>query len=150
MIVAGETTQQLVVFSLGDEEYALPIGQVQEIIRFTKPRAIASPLAFLAGVISLRGRVIPILDLTVRLGLPGRTVSAQEAKIVIVEGREGAAGIVVSGVEEVLLVEAEQVDELAVARGGFAFGIVKLDEGRLVVLLDAAELCAGLRVAEAA
>ncbi len=49
------SSQQLVVFSLGGEEYALPIGAVHEIIRFTEPRSVASDDAWIRGVIGLRG-----------------------------------------------------------------------------------------------
>ena len=57
------TSQQLVVFSLGSEEYALPIGSVHEIIRYTEPRTVASDAAWIRGVIGLRGKIIPIFDL---------------------------------------------------------------------------------------
>ncbi len=48
------------MFSLGSEEYALPIGSVHEIIRFTEPRTVASDAAWIRGVIGLRGKIIPI------------------------------------------------------------------------------------------
>jgi len=57
-------TGQLVVFSLGGEEYALPIATVSEISRHATPRAVASDAP---GVIGLRGKVIPVIDLTARL-----------------------------------------------------------------------------------
>ena len=62
-------SRQLVVFSLGDEEYALPITQVHEIIRFTEPRSVASEVPWIRGVIGLRGKIIPIFDLAARMGL---------------------------------------------------------------------------------
>jgi purine-binding chemotaxis protein CheW len=74
---------QLVVFSLGDEEYALPITDVQEIIRYTEPRAVASEAPWIRGVISLRGKIIPVCDLAARLGLPAD--GEPHANIVIVE-----------------------------------------------------------------
>ena len=51
--------RQLVVFTLGAEQYALPIEQVHEIIRYDEPRSVASPIAWVRGVISLRGRIVP-------------------------------------------------------------------------------------------
>ena len=63
------TSQQLVVFSIGSEEYALPIGAVHEIIRFTEPRSVASDVPWIRGVIGLRGKIIPIYDLASRMGL---------------------------------------------------------------------------------
>src|SRR2546425_7949084 len=90
--MSSETTRQLVVFSLGEEEYALPITHVQEIIRYSEPRAVAADDAWIRGVISLRGKIIPVCDLAARLGLP--VESGENAKIVIVEagGRPPGAG----------------------------------------------------------
>ena len=66
------TTRQLVVFTLGSEEYALPIRQVHEIIRYTEPRSVAAQSGWVRGVISLRGKIVPVFDLAARLGLAGR------------------------------------------------------------------------------
>ena len=63
------TTRQLVVFTLGSEEYALPIRQVHEIIRYTEPRTVVSDAAWIRGVIGLRGKIIPIFDLASRMEL---------------------------------------------------------------------------------
>jgi len=60
-------TRQLVVFSLGNEEYALPIADVHEIIRYTEPRSVASSVDWVRGVISLRGKIVPVYDLASRL-----------------------------------------------------------------------------------
>ena len=60
---------QIVVCALGDEEYGLPVGQVREIVRYTTPRPVASDVPWMRGVVSLRGRLVPVHDLGVRLGL---------------------------------------------------------------------------------
>src|SRR5437870_4403206 len=93
-----DSARQLVVFSLGEEEYALPIERVQEIIRFTEPRSVASRDPWLRGVISLRGKIVPVCDLAARLGLPAG--QADSAKIEIVETDTGTAGVIVDDVEE--------------------------------------------------
>jgi purine-binding chemotaxis protein CheW len=62
---------QLVVLALRDEEYGLPITQVQESIRFSEPRTFPIPHASIRGVINLRGRVIPACDLKLLLDAPG-------------------------------------------------------------------------------
>ena len=98
------TSQQLVVFSIGSEEYALPIGAVHEIIRFTEPRSVASDVPWIRGVIGLRGKIIPIYDLAARMGIA--VADAEFGKIVIVETGTGQAGVVVGDVEEVLTVTA--------------------------------------------
>src|SRR5690349_15550936 len=116
--------RQLVVFSLGNEEYALPITQVHEIIRYTEPRSVASPLAWIRGVISLRGKIVPVYDLAARLGI-NREAGEAKAKIVIVETDTEMAGVVVDEVEEVLTISDEQIDAVPVAGADSIDGIVK-------------------------
>src|SRR4051812_50113429 len=103
------TTRQLVVFTLGSEEYALPIRQVHEIIRYTEPRSVAAEAGWVRGVISLRGKIIPVYDLSARLGLATEG-SAEGGKIVIVETATDMAGVVDADVEEGLTVEEAQPD----------------------------------------
>ena len=131
--VVTERTQQLVVFSLGAEEYALPITQVQEIIRYTEPRAVASEAHWIKGVISLRGKIVPVCDLAARLNL-GAELSS-DAKIVIVETGGGTAGVIVDEVEEVLTVDGSSLDAVPAAGTEFIDAIAKIDD-RLVVLLN--------------
>jgi purine-binding chemotaxis protein CheW len=63
---AHTDSQQVVVFSLGGEQYALPIASVSEIIRYTPPRSIASADRYTHGVIGLRGKIVPVFDLAAR------------------------------------------------------------------------------------
>ena len=126
-------SRQLVVFSLGEEEYALPITQVHEIIRYTEPRSVASSDPSVRGVISLRGKILPVYDLATRLGVEHADVT--EAKIVIVETAEDMAGVVVDDVEEVITISGDQLDEAPTAGGRGIDGIAKIGD-RLVVLLD--------------
>lgn len=125
------SAQQLVVFSLGSEEYALPIGSVHEIIRFTEPRTVASDAAWIRGVIGLRGKIIPIFDLASRMGLEH---SAPD-KIVIVESSSGQVGVMVDEVEEVLTVTSDQLEGVPAANSESIQAIAKIDD-RLVILLD--------------
>jgi purine-binding chemotaxis protein CheW len=133
------TSKQLVVFSLGSEEYALPIGTVHEIIRYTEPRTVASDAEWIRGVIGLRGKIIPIFDLAARMALP--KVSSEPGKIVIVESATGQVGIMVDEVEEVLTVSSEQLEEVPSAASAAIEAIAKIED-RLVVLLDPAGLFA--------
>jgi purine-binding chemotaxis protein CheW len=139
-----ELAQQLVVFSLGDEEYALPITQVQEIIRYTEPRAVASETAWIRGVISLRGKIVPVCDLSSRLGL--QTELADNAKIVIVETGGGTAGVIVDEVEEVLTVEGNELDTVPAAGTEFIDAIAKIGD-RLVILLNPDGIFSGIGLA---
>jgi purine-binding chemotaxis protein CheW len=127
-------SRQLVVFSLGEEEYALPITQVHEIIRFTEPRSVASSDPGVRGVISLRGRILPVYDLATRLGIEHRDPVA-DAKIVVVETADDMAGVVVDDVDEVITVDDGQLDDAPVAGGRCIDGIARVGD-RLIVLLD--------------
>jgi purine-binding chemotaxis protein CheW len=142
-----DAAQQLVVFSLGEEEYALPITQVQEIIRYTEPRAVASEEPWIEGVISLRGKIIPVCNLAERLGLS--TERVDNAKIVIVETGGGTAGVIVDEVEEVLTVEEEQLDSVPGAGTEFIEAVAKIGD-RLVVLLNSDGIFAGAGIAAVA
>jgi len=127
------TSHQLVVFSLGSEEYALPIGAVHEIIRFTEPRSVASDAAWIRGVIGLRGKIIPIFDLASRMELD--VVDSQPGRVVIVESGTGQVGIMVDEVEEVLTVSSDQLEDVPSANTDSIEAIAKIED-RLVILLN--------------
>jgi purine-binding chemotaxis protein CheW len=124
--------RQLVVFTLGAEHYALPIQTVHEIIRYSEPRSVASRADWVRGVISLRGRIVPVYDLATRLGLASELT--EHSKIVIVEAGSETAGVIVDGVDEVLTVQDEQIQDAPGADTTLIDSIAKIDT-RLVVLL---------------
>ncbi len=141
--------RQLVVFTLGAEQYALPIERVHEIIRYQEPRSVASPIPWVRGVISLRGRIVPVYDLATRLGLSSQV--GDSSKIVIVESGEDTAGVIVDEVDEVLSVSADDFDQVPGADSELIDAIAKLDH-RLLVLLrpDAVLASAGDGASQAA
>jgi purine-binding chemotaxis protein CheW len=131
--MSDSTSQQLVVFSLGSEEYALPIASVHEIIRFTEPRTVASDAAWIRGVIGLRGKIIPIFDLAARMEID--VAKSETGKIVIVESGTGQIGITVDEVEEVLTISSDQLEDVPTANSDSIEAIAKIDD-RLVILLN--------------
>jgi len=133
-------TRQVVVFTLGAEHYALPIQQVHEIIRYAEPRSVASRVEWVRGVISLRGRIVPVFDLAARLGVPSEL--NENAKIVIVETGSETAGVIVDGVDEVLTVSDEQLEAVPGADTTMIEAIAKVGE-RLIVLLRPGTIFAG-------
>jgi purine-binding chemotaxis protein CheW len=134
-------TRQLVVFSLGDEEYALPIADVHEIIRYTEPRSVASSVGWIRGVISLRGKIVPVYDLASRLG-DARDPDHPPQKIVIVESAERMAGVIVDDVAEVLTVDCDSVEPVPSAADASIDGIARIED-RLIVLLSLVGLFGG-------
>jgi len=139
--------RQLVVFTLGTEHYALPIQQVHEVIRYSEPRSVASRADWVRGVISLRGRIVPVYDLATRLGVPSQLT--EDSKIVIVEAGAETAGVIVDGVEEVLTVQDEQIQDAPGADTTLIDSIAKIGD-RLVVLLKPSAIFSGPDVALAA
>jgi len=144
---------QLVVCALGGEEYGLPVAQVREIVRYSEPRPVASDVPWMRGVVSLRGRLVPVHDLATRLGL-GVTSPAGEtrippagearfpkppptAKLVIVETADEPVGVLVDDVVEVLSVDEAQLEPVPSGEGRIA----RVGD-RLVLLLDGDELAA--------
>src|SRR5437016_3314532 len=127
---------QVVVFSLANESYGLPIAQVQEIILYRAPRSIPSPAASIRGVINLRGRIIPICDPHGELvGAEACAGDGDAAKIVIIDAAHGTVGLIVDGVDQVLTIEDEQIETGAGDRRDYVTGIAKIGDD-LVVLLD--------------
>jgi len=137
---ARDETIQLVTFLLADEEYAFRIVDVQEIIRMRNLRITAIPNAprFVEGVINLRGRMIPVVDLRSRFGMTaderGRT-----NRVVVLNVSDRTVGAVVDAVVEVIRVTEASIeclpDLVASIDGGFIQGIARVDE-RMVIALD--------------
>ena len=132
--------QQLVVFSLGAEEYGLPITTVQEIIRYARPRSIPSAPPSVRGVINLRGKIIPVVDLKSRLGIDGG--DAEESKIVIVQAGAVTAGLIVDDVDEVLTIDDASLEQAPTGDDGSISAVAKVGD-RLLVLLDLEAMFAG-------
>jgi purine-binding chemotaxis protein CheW len=143
---AEQSYRQIVVFTLGEEEYAFPIAHVHEIIRRTQPRSVASPDPWVRGIISLRGRIVPVHDLATRLGVAGG--ASEEWKIVILEVDGEVAGVIVDDVEEVLTVSDEQIEGLPVGADGAVGAVVNLGD-RLVAMLDSSVVFTGEPIVEA-
>src|SRR6266851_6574013 len=137
--VIGEGDErQLVVFQLGAELYGVEISRVHEIIRLQAVTRVPHAPAFVEGVINLRGKVIPVVDLRRRFGLP-LADHTRASRIVVVEIGDQVVGIVVDGVSEVLRVNKGTIEPpspvVAGIESDYLHGIAKLPE-RLVILLN--------------
>jgi purine-binding chemotaxis protein CheW len=132
---ASESERQLVVFTLHGEQYALPVTTVREIIRYIAPSATATASGLIRGMISLRGQVLPIVDLSVRLG---ETLEIGDGtRILVIELDGGPVGLIVDRVDGVRLIPIERIAPLPVAADdGLGDEIAAVDD-RLIILLDA-------------
>ena len=140
---AGESLAQdalggkYLTFNLGKEEYGLSILKVREIIGVLDITQVPQSADFVQGVINLRGKVIPVVDLRGKFGLP-RIAYNQETCIIVVDVGE-AMGIIVDTVREVYDIESDQIDPPPDIGDGhaheFVLGMGKVD-GAVKILLD--------------
>ena len=135
--IAG-AEMQLVVFELGDESFGVDISRVQDINRMQEITEIPHAPESVVGVINLRGRVIPVIDLRKRFGLPD-AVHTKDTRIVVVHLEGNLIGVIVDAVSQVLRIPADIVEPpspvLAGVDSRYLRGIAKLDD-KLVILLD--------------
>ncbi|MZP29906.1 chemotaxis protein CheW [Heliobacterium undosum] len=129
---------QLVVFRLGTEEYGVPITQVQEINRLLTPTKIPQAPSFVEGIINLRGKIIPIIDLKKRFGLAQEEHTAN-TRIIVVNVERHTVGIIVDAVTEVLRMPQSAIEPpppmISTISSDYLKGVGKVDE-RLLILLD--------------
>ncbi len=134
---------QLVTFVVENEEYAVDILQVQEINRMMDITRVPQSPECVEGVINLRGRIIPVVDLRRRFGIDSRDHD-NASRIVVVEVGERVIGFTVDQVNEVLRVDnsvVEPAPSLVTNKVDSAYidGVGKLDD-RLLILLDLSKL----------
>ncbi len=129
---------QLVVFDLAHEHYGVDISAVEGIIKMQAITAVPRAPQFVEGVTNLRGKVLPVIDLRRRFGLPPEEAT-KDTRIVVVEMNGATVGIVVDGVSEVLRVSPDSIEPpspiVTTVDSAFIRGIAKIAE-RLVILLD--------------
>ncbi|KJU85413.1 chemotaxis protein CheW [Candidatus Magnetobacterium bavaricum] len=129
---------QLVTFTLGSEEYAIDILKVQEINRMTVITMVPNSPQYVEGVINLRGKVIPVINLRKKFGI-SEIENDTDARIMIVDIKGITMGMVVDSVSEVLRVPATIVEATPPMATDisteFINGIAKLAD-RLIILLD--------------
>lgn len=142
---AAGTVLEFLSFKLGEEEYGVDILHVQELRPYTTVTALANAPAHVKGVIHLRGVIVPIIDLRIKLNLPDPAYDQFTVVVIVVVG--GAqVGVVVDSVSEVLALLPEQVKPVpqmsAGAYADYVTGIGTLEQ-RMLILVDIAALVAG-------
>lgn len=130
--------QQTVVFRLGDESYGIDIFRVNEIIRMREITPIPRTDEHIRGLVNLRGKTIPVVDLRARL----RLANGEETdltRIIVVETENGNVGVIVDAVTEVVTLEQESLEEtpplVTDQSTDFVQGVAKR-EGNLITLLN--------------
>jgi len=129
---------QVVGFRIGRETFGLPIASVREIVRVPEITSVPNAPDYIEGVINLRGRIIPVVDLRKRFGEKSLEASKKN-RIVVVEMENRAIGLLVNSASEVLKIPPSEIEApQSVFQEGelnYISGVGKL-KGRLVILLD--------------
>jgi len=131
-------TQQLINFMIGEEEFAIDLRYVREVIRCPEITRLPRSPDYVEGVIDLRGNIIPVIDLATRLGMPGSPFSSNTA-VVIVETEVRLIGAIVDRINQVVRLAEDQITPPVRLAGGisedFIRGVGRLED-RLIVILE--------------
>ena len=132
---AGEALQVL-SFEVGAQTYCVPVGTVREIRGVTPATPLPDAPPFVRGVINLRGQVMPVIDLSERLG-KGLAIDGPRQVIIVVEHNDDVAGLLVDAVCDSFIVPAESIStppSVGEETSPLVSAIVTLDTGMLILL----------------
>jgi purine-binding chemotaxis protein CheW len=136
------TAQLYVVFKVGDAEYAVESAAVLQMEAFTGATAVPGTAKFIAGVMPVRGRVVPVVDLRVRFGLEA-TALTLDSRVVVGQLGDRAVALLADSAREVLRIPASELKAPPPMADGASGGFVKAIahvRGRLVLVLDFARV----------
>jgi purine-binding chemotaxis protein CheW len=147
---AKKLAGKYLTFALHGEFYGIDVLKVREIIRLTEITAVPQMPAYVRGVINLRGKIIPVMDLRVRFGFPNAETTDQTCIVVVQvrlpDGKATQMGLVVDGVEEVTNISAGDIEETpdfgAEISASYIVGMAKI-KGVVKALLDIDSIIAG-------
>lgn len=132
-------TEQLVVFSLGEQYYGVSIFSVQEIIRIDHLTPVPRTPSFVQGIINLRGKIIPVIDLKKRFNCSREMAATGEERIIVIEAQGTVMGMMVDQVTEVISVPRSQLGvPLQIGEGkvaGLLKAVIPRGDG-MIMLLD--------------
>lgn len=138
--------QKLLTFSLGEEGYGVSILKVKEIIGMMEITTVPRTPDFIKGVINLRGKIIPVMDLRVKFGMNEKSYDERTCIIVVeieLKGVQRLIGAVVDMVSEVVNIPASEIEPPpqygSKLDNNFIIGIGKIKE-RVVIILDINEI----------
>jgi purine-binding chemotaxis protein CheW len=147
----GRYERQIVVFSLTKEEFGVNINEVKEIIRMEQITKIPNTAQYVKGVINLRGGIVVIIDLAMKLGLPTKETD-KNTRILVVEIENSTIGMIVDSATEVLRISEDQIEpapEIITKKidDDYISGVGIIGE-RLLILLDLTKVLKAKEVEE--
>jgi purine-binding chemotaxis protein CheW len=137
-----EKELQVVGFRIGEETFGVRIGSVREIVRVPEITSVPNAQETIEGVINLRGKIIPVVDLRKRFGQI-EIVADKKNRILVVELDSKLVGLIVNSASEVLKIPPSEIESpgsvFADGESSYVTGVGKL-KGRLIILLDISKL----------
>lgn len=131
---------EVMAFRVADEEYAIPIADIQEIVKVPEITPVPRVHRSVLGIISLRGAIVPLLDLRLALAMPAAELT-RKARILVLKADGAPLGLVVDGVSSAVRLRAEAIGPppATVERGPgeLVQGIGRVGE-RMIIILDVA------------
>lgn len=133
---------QFIVIKVGEEQYGIDIKYVDNIIHMSSITRVPKVASYVKGVINVRGEVIPVMDIRIKMGL-WEAEYTKDTRIVIVKSeQQGFVGLIVDAVREVVTLEVDSIEKMSYDRTGkdmFVTGVGK-HQGALISLLDLNEV----------
>lgn len=129
---------QIVGFRIGRETFGLPISLVHEIVRTPEITNVPHAPEYVEGVMNLRGRIVPVIDLRRRFG-GAAIANSRKNRVLVVDVESKAVGLIVDSASEVLKISDAQIEPppnvLTDAATSYVTGVAK-HQGRLIILVD--------------
>jgi purine-binding chemotaxis protein CheW len=130
---------QFIVIQLGDEQFGIDIKFIENIVRMQHITRVPKVSAYLKGVINLRGEVIPVMSLRLKMTLPEDVIDKNTRIIILKLEQQGSVGIIVDAVKEVVTLSSDQIEKVSYdskdEKQNYIYGIGKYERG-LISLLD--------------
>ena len=126
---------QYIVIKIGEEQYGIDIKYVDNILRMQSITRVPHAQPYFKGVINLRGEVVPVMSLRIKMSLTDDEITNKSRIIILKLENNAPVGIVVDEVKEVVSLDERSIDEVSKTDSSFIFGVGKVDEG-LISLLD--------------
>lgn len=130
------------IFGLNNEVYGMPVSNVCEINRMTTVTPVPQSAEYIRGVMNLRGKVIPVIDLRLRFGFP-KGIETKNTCILVLENRTSKIqnqifGVIVDSVASVIDLVDEQIDRTVIGKSDFIIGMGK-SQDQVILLVDATQ-----------
>lgn len=133
----SSSSMQIVCFKIGGEEYGVEILKVQEILKLPDITALPKSADYIMGIIDLRGKVIPIIDLSIRFGIE-RTTSQDNLRAIVVDIDGKKVGLAIDSVSHVIRIDSKDIEPppqiVKGISGRYIIGIAKVKDNFIVIL----------------